>query len=147
MQFKFPENPAPLRKSDHVEGKTLEDVVFPEVVGLGKRAPIDWSPSKSEMKRFLTMGGCDIRKFPQTAASQELPEHKDKHMASVGGSPFLCPIAGLFHKAFEVSLRQKVGYLREYVLSDMHICSKFDVDAKVRISKVRQGSCDLYLCA
>jgi hypothetical protein len=37
--------------------------------------------------------------------------------------------------------------LSENVLSNMHKYTKFDLDAKVRISKVRQGFCDLLYCA
>jgi hypothetical protein len=37
--------------------------------------------------------------------------------------------------------------LSENVLSNMHKYPKFDLDAKVRISKVRQGFCELLCCA
>jgi hypothetical protein len=37
--------------------------------------------------------------------------------------------------------------LSENVLSNMHNYPKFDLGAKVRISKVRQGFCGLFYCA
>ncbi len=42
---------------------------------------------------------------------------------------------------------QETGYLSENVLPEMHIYTKFDLDAKVRISKVRQGFRNLLCCA
>lgn len=53
----------------------------------------------------------------------------------------------LDHEALEIPLWKKAGYLSEGVLSNMHKYPKFDLDAKVRISKVRQVFCELISCA
>ena len=65
----------------------------------------------------------------------------------VGIPAISSPVAGLDYKAFEIPFWQETGYLSENVLPEMHIYTKFDLDAKVRISKVRQGFCDLLYCA
>ena len=51
----------------------------------------------------------------------------------------VCPV--------EIPLWQKTDYLTENVLTEMHIYTKFDLAAKVRISKVRQGFRRLLYCA
>ena len=147
MQFKISCNPSLLCKEYHVEGKLIKDVVVPEVVGLGKRTLIDGSLSESEMKRLLSMGGCYICKLPQSTTTLKLSEHEDEKLAPMRRSPILGPVAGPGHKALEIPLGKKAGYLSKNVLSDMHIYPKLDLDAKVRISKVRQGFCNLLYCA
>jgi hypothetical protein len=74
-------------------------------------------------------------------------EHKDEKLAPRRRSPILGSVAGFGHKAFEIPLWQKTGNLSENVLSEMHIYTKFDLAAKVRISKVRQGFRNLLCCA
>jgi len=56
-------------------------------------------------------------------------------------------VVGLGRKALEVPLWKETCYLSENVLSEMHICPNFDLGAKVRISKVRQGFLNLLCCA
>ena len=147
VQFKLSSNPSLLRKEHHMEGKLLKDAVVPEVVGLGKRTLVDGRLSESEMKRLLTMSSCYICEFSQPFAAHELSEHKDEKLAPRRRSPILGSVAGLGHKAFEIPLWQEAGYLSENVLSEMHIYTKFDLAAKVRISKVRQGFRSLLCCA
>ena len=147
VQFKLSSNPSLLRKEHHMEGKLLKDAVVPEVVGLGKRTLVDGRLSESEMKRLLSMSSCYICEFSQPFAAHELSEHKDEKLAPRRRSPILGSVAGLGHKAFEKPLWQETGYLSENELSEMHICSKFDLGTKVRISKVRQGFRDLLCCA
>ena len=48
---------------------------------------------------------------------------------------------------FKVPLRKELGYLRKNIVTRMHIYSNFDLDANVRISKVRQGFLNLCNCA
>ena len=147
VQLKLSGNPSLLSKEHHVEGKLLKDAVVPEVVSLGKRTLVDGSLSESEMKRLLSMGSSYICEFSQSLATHELSEHKDEKLAPRRRSPILGPVAGLDYKAFEIPFWQETGYLSENVLSEMHIYTKFDLDAKVRISKVRQGFRNLLCCA
>ena len=147
MQFELLRNAPGLGNGHHVKGKLLKDPVVSEVVDLGKRTLVDGSLSKSEMKRLLSMGGCNIREFPQSTTTHKLSEHKDEKLAPVRRGQAFGPVVELDHKTLEKPLWKEAGYLSENVLSDMHICPKFDMGAKVRISKVRQGFCDLLYCA
>lgn len=147
VQLKFSCNPSLLRKEHHVEGKLLKDAIVSEVVDLGKRTLLDGSLSKSEMKRLLSMGGCYICEFPQSTTAHELSEHEDEKLTPGRRSLTLGSVVELDYKAFEIPLWKEAGYLSENVLSNMHKYPKFDLDAKVRISKVRQGFCELLCCA
>ena len=147
VQLKPSCNPSLLRKEHHVESKLLKDAIVSEAVDLGKRTLLDGSLSESEMKRLLSMSGCYICEFPQSPTAHKLSEHKDEKLAPVRRSHSLGPVVGLGHKALEIPLWKETGYLSENVLSNMHKYPKFDLGAKVRISKVRQGLCDLLYCA
>ena len=147
VQLKLSRNPSFLCKEHHVEGKLLKDAIVSEVVSLGKRTLVDGSLSESEMKRLLSMGGCYICEFPQSTAALKLPEHEDEQLTPRRWCPFLGPVAGLGNKALEIPLWKEAGYLSENVLSNMHKYPKFDLGAKVRISKVRQDFCNLLYCA
>ena len=93
------------------------------------------------------MSGCYICEFSQSFAPHELSEHKDEKLAPRRRSPFLGPVVGLGYKAFEIPLWKETDDLSENVLSEMHIYTKFDLAAKERISKVRQGFRNLLCCA
>ena len=147
MQLKLSSNPSLLGKENHVEGKLLKDVIVPEVVGLGKSTFINRCLSESEMKRLLAMSDCYIYEFSQSFATHELSKHKDEKMAPVRGNPILGSVTGFDDKTLEIPLWKKAGYLSENVLSEMHMCPIFVLDAKVRISKVRQGFRSLLCCA
>ena len=147
VQLKLSGNPSLLRKEHHMEGKLLKDAIVPEVVSLGKRALVDGRLSESEMKRLLSMSSCYICEFSQPFATHKLSEHKNEKLTPRRRSPILGPVVGLGYKAFEIPLWQEAGYLSENVLSEMHIYTKFDLAAKVRISKVRQGFRNLLYCA
>jgi len=147
VQLKLSRNPSLLRKEHHVESELLKDAIVSEVVSLGKRTLVDGSLSESEMKRLLSMGGCYICEFPQSTTTLKLPEHEDEQLTPRRRCPILGPVAGLGNKALEIPLGKEAGYLSENVLSDMHKYPKFDLGAKVRISKVRQGFCSLLYCA
>lgn len=68
-------------------------------------------------------------------------------MAPMRKRPTSCAAVVFDRQAFEVPLREELGYLCKNIVTRMHICSNFDLDAKVRISKVRQGFQNLYNCA
>jgi hypothetical protein len=93
------------------------------------------------------MGGCYICEFPQSTTAHELSEHEDEKLTPGRRSLTLGSVVELDYKAFEIPLWKEAGYLSENVLSNMHKYPKFDLDAKVRISKVRQGFCELLCCA
>ena len=147
VQFKLSCNPPLLGKEHHVESKLLKDAVVPEVISLGKRTLVDGRLSESEMKRLLSMSSCYICEFSQPLAAHKLPKHKYEQLAPMRRSPILGPVARLGHEAFEIPLWQETGDLSENVLSDVHICPKFDLGTKVSISKVRQGFQNLLYCA
>ena len=147
VQLKLSCNPSLLREEHHVESKLLKDAIVSEIVSFGKRTLFDGSLSESEKKRLLSMGGCYICELSQSFATHELTEHKDEKPAPVRRGQALGPVVELDHKAFEIPLWKETGYLSKNVLSDMHKYPKFDLCAKVRISKVRQGFCDLLCCS
>ena len=113
----------------------------------GNRTLVDGSLSESEMKRVLSRGGCYICKFPQSKTTHKQSEHKKEKLAPARRSQTHVPVFELDHKAFEIPLWKETGCLSENVLSEMHICPKFDLGAKVRISKVRQDFRNLLYCA
>ena len=147
VQFKLSCNPSLLRKEYHMENELLKDAIVSEVVDFEKRTFLDGSLSESEIKRLFSMGGCYICEFPQSTTAHELSEHEDEKLTIVRRNLALGPVVELDHKAFEIPLWTEIGYLRENVLSDMHICPKLDSGAKKRISKVRQGFRGLLFCA
>lgn len=95
------------------------------------------SDSESEMKRLLAMSSCDIREFPQPLAPHKLSEHKNKQLTPMGWSPILGPVTGLGYKSLEIPFGKETSHLSKNVLSEMYICHKFDLGAKISISKVR----------
>ena len=147
VQFKLFRNASGLGNGHHMEGKLLKDAIVPEVISLRKRTLVNGCLPESEVKRLLSMSCCYICEFSQPSATHKLSEHKDKQLAPMRRNPISGPVAGLRHKAFEIPLWQEAGDLSKNVLSMMHICPKFDLGTKVRISKVRQGSENLLCCA
>ena len=139
MQLKLSRNSSLLRKNHHVECELFKDTIISEVVRLGECALVNGSLSESEMKRLLAMSSCDIREFPQPLAPHKLSEHKNKQLTPMGWSPILGPVTGLGYKSLEIPFGKETSHLSKNVLSEMHICHKFDLGAKISISKVRQG--------
>ena len=77
-----------LHKEHHVESKLHKDTAVPEVVRLGKRAPIDGHLSEFEMIRLLSMGSCYICEFFKSLAPNKLSEHGNEELVPMR----LCPI-------------------------------------------------------
>jgi hypothetical protein len=96
---------------------------------------------------FLSMGGCYICKFPETSAAHELAEHKNQQMVPMRHRPTLGPVIVLGEYPSELPLREELYYLCENECPYMHICSDFESDAKVGISKPGQGIGWLKRCA
>ncbi len=147
MQFKLSGETLRLGNRHHVECNPLKDPIVPDGISLREDLSIDNSLSKTKEKRFVSMSDCNISKFPKASASKQLSEHKNQQMAPESKRPALCPVVVLGCQTFEVPLREKLGYLRKNIVTSVHICSNFDLDAKVHISKVRQDFQILCCCA
>ena len=147
MQFKISGKTFRLSNSHHVKSKLLKDPIVSDGVRLGKNLPVDMAFPKAEKKRFISMGDSYICKFPKASASKQLPEHKNQQMIPMGKRPTLCTVVVFDRQTLEVPLWKELGYLRKNIVTRMHICSKFDLDTKVRISKVRQAFWNLSYCA
>ena len=93
------------------------------------------------------MGGCIICKLPESPAAHQLTEHQNQHVIPMRHRPAFGPVVVLSEDAPELPLREELSYLCKNVLSNMHICSDFESDAKVRISKPGQGVGGLKRCA
>jgi hypothetical protein len=85
------------------------------------------------------MGGCIICKLPESLTAHQLTEHQNLHMAPMRHRPTFGTVVTLGEGAPELSLWEELGYLCKQLLSNMHICSDYELDAKVRISKDGQG--------
>ena len=143
MQFKLSGKAFRLGNSHHVKSKLFKDSIISDGVRFGKNLSADKAFPKAEEERFASMGNCNVCKLPEASASKQLPKHKNQQMVPMGKRPTSCTIVVLDRQAFEVPLREELGYLRKNKVTRMHICSIFDLDAKVRISKVRQGFLNL----
>ena len=147
MQFKLLCDTLGLGNGYHMKSKLLEDTVVSEKIGFRKHLSVDGFISKAEMLRLLTMGDCNICKLPECSAANQLAEHQNQHMAPMRKRPSFGPVVVLGEDSPEMSLREKQGYLCKNVLSNMHIYSDFESDAKVRISKPGQDIGRLKRCA
>ena len=147
VQLKFLRDTFGLSNCHHVEGKLLEDMVVSEKIGLREHLPVDRLVSKAQVFGLLTMGGCNICKFPESPTAHQLTEHQNQHVIPMRHRPALGPVVVLGKDAPELPLWEELGYLCKNVLSNMHICSDFESDAKVRISKPGQGIGELKRCA
>ena len=147
MQLKLPCDTFGLSDSHHVECKLLEDMVISEKIGLREHLPVDRLVSKAEVFGLLTMGGCNICKLPESSTAHQLAEHQNQHVAPMRHRPAFGPVVVLGKDAPEMPLWEELSYLCKNVLSNMHICSDFESDAKVRISKPGQGIERLKRCA
>ena len=147
MQLKLPCDTFGLSNSYHVECKLLEDAVVSEKICLREHLPVDRLVSKAEVFGLLTMGGCNICKLPESPTAHQLTEHQNQHMAPMRHRPAFSPVVVLSEDAPKLPLWEELSYLCKNVLSNMHICSDFESDTKVRISKLGQGAGWLKRCA
>ena len=139
MQFKLLGNPFGLGDAHHVEGELFKDSVVSESVGLRKHLPVDGGTAKAEKDRLLCMGNSDICKFPEGCTARKLPKHESQQVIPVGHGPSFGSVLVLGDNAPELPLREELCNLRENVCSSVHICSDFESDAKVHISRFGQG--------
>ena len=147
MQFKLLRDTSGLGNSHHIESELLKDAMVSEGVGLRQHLSVDRLVAKSEVFRLLGMGGCYICEFSKASTAHKLTEHQNQQMVPMRHRPALGPVVVLGDNAPELPLREELYYLCKNVLSEMHICPNFDLGAKVRISKVRQGFLNLLCCA
>ena len=131
----------------HVESELLKDAMVSEHVGLGQHLSVDGLVAKAEVFGLLTMCDCNICEFPQASASYELAKHQNQQMVPVGHRPAFGSVVVLGEYSPELPLWEKLDYLRKNELYYMHICSDFESDAKVCISKPGQGIGGLKRCA
>ena len=147
MQFELFCNASGLGNRHHVESELLKDAMISETVGLRQHLSVDGLVAKSEVFRLLGMGGCYICEFPKASAAHKLTEHQNQQMVPMRHRPALGPVVVLGEYSPELPLREKLYYLCKNECPYMHICSDFESDAKVSISKPGQGIGGLKRCA
>ena len=147
MQFKLLRDTSGLGNGHHVKSKLLKDTMVSESIGLRQHLSVDRLVAKSEVFRLLGMGGCYICEFPKASTAHKLTEHQNQQMVPMRHRPALGPVVVLGEYSPELPLWEELGYLCKNVLSNMHVCSDFESDAKVSISKPGQGIAGLKRCA
>ena len=95
----------------------------------------------------ITMRNSDIREFPETPTTKQLTKHQNLQVTPMRERPTASMIVVLDCKTFEESFGKKPRDLSENILPLMHLCSIFELGAKVCISKVRQDFQEVKLCA
>ena len=147
MQLKLLRDASSLGHSHHVKSELLKDVMLSESIGLRQHLSVDRLVAKSEVFRLLGMGGCDICEFPKASAAHKLAEHQNQQMVPMRHRPALGSVIVPDEYAPELPLREELYYLCKNECPYMHICSDFESDAKVSISKPGQGIGGLKRCA
>ena len=147
MQLKLLRDASGLSHGHHVESELLKDAMVSESIGLRQHLPVDGLVAKSEVFRFLSMGDSYICEFPKASATHKLAEHQNQQMVPMRHRPTFCPVVVLGEYTPELPLREELYYLCENECPYMHICSDFESDAKVGISKPGQGIGGLKRCA
>ncbi len=147
VQFKLLSDASNLGHSHHVKSEFLKDAMISETVGLRQHLSVDGLVAKSEVFRLLGMGGCYICEFPKASTAHKLTEHQNQQMVPMRHRPALGPVVVLGEYSPELPLREKLYYLCKNECPYMHICSDFESDAKVSISKPGQGIGGLKRCA
>ena len=147
VQFKLFRDTSGLGNSHHVESELLKDAMVSESVDLRQHLSVNRLVAKPEVFRFLGMGGCYICEFPKASAAHELTEHQNQQMVPMRHRPALGPVVVLGEYTPELPLREELYYLCKNVCPYMHICSDFESDAKIGISKPGQGIGGLKRCA
>lgn len=139
MQLKLLCDAFGLGDGHHVEIEFLKDTMISESIGLRQHLPIDGMVAKTEVLRFLSMGSSYVCEFPETSTTNELTEHQNQQMVPVRHRPTCGTVAVLGEYSPELPLREELYNLCKNEYPCMHICSDFESDAKVSISKPGQG--------
>ena len=147
MQLELLRDAPILGNRHHVESKLLKDAMVSEHVGLRKHLSVDRLVAKAEVFGLLTMCDCNICEFPEASAAHELAEHQNQQMVPMRHRPAFGPVVVLGEYSPELPLREELYYLCKNEYPRMHICSDFESDAKISISKPGQGIAGLKRCA
>ena len=147
MQLELVRDASGLGNRHHVESELLKDTMVSERVGLRQYLPVDGLVAKAEVFGLLTMCNCNVCEFPQASASNELAKHQNQQMVPMRQRPAFGSVVVLGECSPELPLRKKLYYLCKNEFPCMHICSDFESDAKVSISKPGQGIDGLKRCA
>ena len=147
VQLELLRDASGLGNRHHVESKLLKDTMVSKSVGLGQHLSVDGLVAKAEVFGLLTMCNCNICEFPQASAAYELAKHQNQQMVPMGHRPAFGPVVVLGEYSPELPLREELCYLCKNEYPRMHICSDFESDAKVSISKPGQGIAGLKRCA
>ena len=147
VQFKLLSDASGLGHSHHVKSELLKDAMISESIGLRQHLSVDRLVAKSEVFRLLGMGGCYICEFSKASTAHKLTEHQNQQMVPMRHRPALGPVVVLGEYSPELPLREELYYLCKNECPYMHICSDFESDAKVSISKPGQGIGGLKRCA
>jgi len=147
MQLKLLRDASGLGNGHHVESELFKDAMVSESIGLRQHRFVDGLVTEAEVFGLFSMGGCYICEFPETSTSHELAEHHNQHMVPMRHRPTCSSVVVLGEYPPELSLRKKLCYLCKNIFPCMHICSDFESDAKVSISKPGQDSVGIKHCA
>ena len=147
MQLKLLRDSLSLGFGHHVESKLLKDAVVSKVVSLGEHLSVDRLTAKSKEYGLLCMSNSNICKLPEACTTSKLTKHEDKQVVPMRHGPAFGPVFILGDNAPELPLREELGNLCENVCSNVHFCSDFESDAKVRISRSGQGAVFRKCCA
>ena len=147
MQLELLRDASGLGNRHHVESELLKDTMVSERVGLRQHLSVDGMVAKAKVFGLLTMCGCNICEFHQASASNELAKHQNQQMVPVRHRPAFGSVVVLGKYSPELPLREELYYLCKNEYPRMHICSDFESDAKVSISKPGQGIAGLKRCA
>ncbi len=147
MQLELLRDVPGLGNRHHVESELLKDTMVSESVGLGQHLSADGLVAKAEVFGLLAMCDCNVCEFPQASASNELAKHQNQQMIPVRHRPAFGPVVVLGEYTPELPLREELYYLCKNEYPRMHICSDFESDAKISISKPGQGIAGLKRCA
>ena len=147
VQLEFLRDTFGLGNRHHVESELLKDTMVSESIGLRQHLSVNGLMAKSEVFRLLSMGGCYICEFSKASTAHKLTEHQNQQMVPMRHRPTLGPVVVFGEYAPELPLREKLYDLCKNECPYMHICSGFESDAKVSISKPGQGIAGLKRCA
>ena len=136
-----------LGNGNHVKGKLLKDAMVSKRIGLRQHLSVDGLMPKTEVLGLSSMSNRYICELPEASAAHELTEHQNQQVVPMRHRPALGPVVVLGEYTPELPLREELYYLCKNVCPCMHICSDFESDAKVSISKPGQGIGGLKRCA
>ena len=146
VEFKLFGDSPMLSKRYHIERELLEYSRLSEHICFGKGVPDHCRVAESKLITPFSMGGCDICKFSERSASEQLSKNEDKQVIPMRKTPILCPVIEFGYNSAKLPLRQIHCDLGEYVSSVVHLCF-FLLKTKVRNSSPGQYFSSIIQCA